>query len=809
MSKNSQHLRGLTRGLRGACAVVLALLLAVPVTASPTDMCIPDITSGLTGVPTIDGVIESYTGPGTVNNDAGWDGVTRVNLLDNTGGNMGSTAAAKFQMGRDAGFVYLGFIVGIPTSGVNSNIVVGLSTKAGDPATDWRFHIKPFDASTADPNFTDLNRTPNAITWWRDSATWNDAAAVAHVSGAGEWPLQNTRFSKSGNQYEVEMKIPITNNVANAGLDTAVFFPASGTFRLYVNVLSTNTITNTTTQDPWPAGVLVVPGISTFLTRNTPAVSSWGTTSFNSRPDCDGVSLDMLQIGIDDPNNPGTLISNIRRFDPAGPGTFTEPDLAACLARAPDFNWPAQQGPSNAFVAKPLNGMVGTTAKVSATFRLWHWGIPGTTEWTKIGEANPPLVPSPLVPADVTNHPAAQQNINAGQTGNLVSNWKLSYRWSCIYKFKSNQCMQVDLDSNDPNTRFKVKTAHRNMAFVPASRFEQQARISGVQGEPPAGRSQHEYVITVETDEQGRLAPRRKDDPVITNTPGAQSRQSSTRPSTAVRRLQSRELANEALRQFGRRVTNLGTWIARGTLRTGKTINMGGVEHEYVRRAGDFGYVAGHTGSIHGWRFAFEGNGLRQASPGVYTLDVPPGGEAFVNTVIETLDADRAEDDDDDGDIPADADSKRFGLSLHAGASIPHPDLSSGFDPGPNFGVDLEYRLSNRVSLEALYGFNRFRGEDFGFVSLPDINLHQLSGNVKVFGGSGSVRPFLNGGGGAYVFDGGGGTDTRGGANLGGGVQFNLTPTFAVEGSYNFHSVFTPGSNVKFSTLQGGVRFRF
>jgi opacity protein-like surface antigen len=84
--------------------------------------------------------------------------------------------------------------------------------------------------------------------------------------------------------------------------------------------------------------------------------------------------------------------------------------------------------------------------------------------------------------------------------------------------------------------------------------------------------------------------------------------------------------------------------------------------------------------------------------------------------------------------------------------------------------------------------------------------VHQFSGNVKVFGGSGSVRPFINGGGGAYHFDGG---DTRGGANLGGGLQFNLTPTFAIEGAYNFHTVFTPGSNVKFSTLQGGVRFRF
>jgi hypothetical protein len=806
MSKKSKHPRRPAHGhlIRAACAVTLAVLLSVPVLATPTDICIPNISGGLTGVPTIDGVIEGYTGPGTVNNDPGWEGVARVNLLDNTGPNMGTQAAAQFQIGRDANFVYLGFVVRIPTSGVNSTIVIGLSTKAGDPATDWRFHLTPFDELTADPPFTDKDRQLEDITWWRNSTQWNLANPnpPPHTVGAGEWPRQNTRFSKSNNRYAVEMKIPITANVANAGQDTGVYFPASGTFRLYVNVLSTNTISNTTTQDPWPAGVVVVPGETTFLERNTPDVSQWGTVSFNDRAECDGVSLAWNQIGVDNPTNPGTLINDILRYDPPGGGTFTETE-AQCAALNPSFQWDTAKGPLNKFVAKPLNGMVGTTAKVSATFRVANWGIPGTTEWTRIGEANPPLVPTPLVPADVTNHPTAQQDIAPGLSGNLVSEWSLSYRWSCLYKFRPHQCIQVDLDSSDPATRFKDKSAQRNMNFVPASRFEQRARISGNQGEPPPGQDEHEYIITVETDQQGQLEPD-KDDRTGRTAQKTQQRNP--------RRLQSQELAEGALRHFGREVTNVATWIARGTLRTGKTINIGGREYEYTRRAGDFGYVAGHTGAITGWRFDFGGEGLKQLSDSVYTIRVRRGGEAFVNTVIETLGDDRGIGDNDPngGDIPADADSKRWGLSLHAGASIPHSNFSDIYNPGPNFGVDLEYRLSNRVSLEALYGFHRFRGEDFGAFSFDDINLHQLSGNVKVFGGSGSVRPFLNGGGGVYHFDfGGAGGDTRGGVNVGGGLQFNLTPTFAVEGSYNFHSVFTPGPNFKFSTVQGGVRFRF
>ncbi|HEX8281829.1 MAG TPA: opacity family porin [Pyrinomonadaceae bacterium] len=50
---------------------------------------------------------------------------------------------------------------------------------------------------------------------------------------------------------------------------------------------------------------------------------------------------------------------------------------------------------------------------------------------------------------------------------------------------------------------------------------------------------------------------------------------------------------------------------------------------------------------------------------------------------------------------------------------------------------------------------------------------------------------------------------TRGGANVGGGLQFALTPNAALDTMYNFHNVFTSGSNLRHSTAQGGARFRF
>lgn len=150
---------------------------------------------------------------------------------------------------------------------------------------------------------------------------------------------------------------------------------------------------------------------------------------------------------------------------------------------------------------------------------------------------------------------------------------------------------------------------------------------------------------------------------------------------------------------------------------------------------------------------------------------------------------------------------RRWGLSLHGGVSIPHGNFNTVFNPGPNVGVDLEYRVTPTFSLEAIYTYHRFNGETFGSFHVPDLNLHQFSANGKVYGSSSPVRPFFNFGGGAYVFT--PGVSTHGGLNVGGGLQFDVNPNFAVDAMYNFHNVFTSGSNTRFSTAQVGVRWRF
>ena len=157
-------------------------------------------------------------------------------------------------------------------------------------------------------------------------------------------------------------------------------------------------------------------------------------------------------------------------------------------------------------------------------------------------------------------------------------------------------------------------------------------------------------------------------------------------------------------------------------------------------------------------------------------------------------------------DVNTSPNFKRWGLSLHGGVSIPHGNLNSVFNPGPNVGVDLEYRFNSMFSLEGIYTFHRFNGETFGAFTIPDLNVHQVSVNGKVYGSSAPWRPFFNFGGGVYNFN---TATTRGGVNVGGGLQFDVTPNVAVDAMYNFHNVFTSGANTRFSTVQGGVRFRF
>jgi hypothetical protein len=124
------------------------------------------------------------------------------------------------------------------------------------------------------------------------------------------------------------------------------------------------------------------------------------------------------------------------------------------------------------------------------------------------------------------------------------------------------------------------------------------------------------------------------------------------------------------------------------------------------------------------------------------------------------------------------------------------------FDPGLSLGADLEYRFTPLFSFEGYLGHDRFRNSFFN----DSFYITHLSAGPKFTFGTGSVRPSLHAGVGAYFFEGGG---THVGGNVGASLQFWVTPNFAIEPSYNYRFINTSGSVVRYSTLQGGVRFRF
>lgn len=149
-----------------------------------------------------------------------------------------------------------------------------------------------------------------------------------------------------------------------------------------------------------------------------------------------------------------------------------------------------------------------------------------------------------------------------------------------------------------------------------------------------------------------------------------------------------------------------------------------------------------------------------------------------------------------------DPDGSKFAVFGTAGVAVPHGDLSIFLDPGFSVNTGLEYMITKQFSAEGTFGYHRF-STLFGGHS----NLYQLSANGKYYfvDDSTKLRPFVNGGVGGYVTD---SATVHFGGNVGGGVLYEVTPKFGVLGSYNYHIV-QIGDSVHFSTVQGGVRFRF
>lgn len=138
-----------------------------------------------------------------------------------------------------------------------------------------------------------------------------------------------------------------------------------------------------------------------------------------------------------------------------------------------------------------------------------------------------------------------------------------------------------------------------------------------------------------------------------------------------------------------------------------------------------------------------------------------------------------------------------IGFSSHIGITLPHGDFNTTYNPGFSIAMDFEYGLTSVLFAEALVGYHNFSGDEIG--STYWIN---ISGNLKYYLPLSKYWFFVNTGPGIYFSK---NSNNSFGFNAGGGIYFPFKPNFALNASYNYHSVFTDEKNSIFSTSWIGL----
>ncbi|MFX0194493.1 MAG: outer membrane beta-barrel protein [Candidatus Hodarchaeota archaeon] len=142
---------------------------------------------------------------------------------------------------------------------------------------------------------------------------------------------------------------------------------------------------------------------------------------------------------------------------------------------------------------------------------------------------------------------------------------------------------------------------------------------------------------------------------------------------------------------------------------------------------------------------------------------------------------------------------KRYAVFGSLGANIPHGEFDDDYNTGVSAQIGFEYRFTNRFSAEGSFGFDQFDGS-------PDLDIYRLSANAKFYPLIGTFQVGIFGGPGVYILDPG---DTHFGLNIGVGAEYRITTNWSLETTYNFHNAFRSGDDARFSTVHGGLRYRW
>jgi hypothetical protein len=134
----------------------------------------------------------------------------------------------------------------------------------------------------------------------------------------------------------------------------------------------------------------------------------------------------------------------------------------------------------------------------------------------------------------------------------------------------------------------------------------------------------------------------------------------------------------------------------------------------------------------------------------------------------------------------------RFAVSLHAGLAVPFDALNKTTNLGPTVNVDALYWLSPRFWADVRGGISLFNGSG----TSADVDIWNLSGNIRFVLLDARPTPFVNGGLGVFYVD-----DIEAGFNVGVGVGLPLGSRLDFEVTSNYHQVLTTSPDVRFGKI--------
>jgi opacity protein-like surface antigen len=141
--------------------------------------------------------------------------------------------------------------------------------------------------------------------------------------------------------------------------------------------------------------------------------------------------------------------------------------------------------------------------------------------------------------------------------------------------------------------------------------------------------------------------------------------------------------------------------------------------------------------------------------------------------------------------------------SAHIGLAIPRGSFNNSYNTGLSLEVDIEQRLAPQLLAVGVLGFNQFDGATAG---VSDTYWWNLSANLKYEFTTDPLRAYVNGGAGLYVPESG---SSKGGYNIGVGVDYDIPSGWTFELGAEYHNIFTSGSKTQFVVPHIGGIYRF